>query len=190
MTTKLLFKKIWHKLKWSKLKCLYLLYSGNNGYWIGQNDREQEGVWRYAASTQCPVYLNWDHGSSHQQPNGGRDQNCMVTYKRSSGRFQDKSCTEKHYTLCKFKKGVKSIISCHYLLRENSVLNNNGLKKTKQKHNSNNPKTTPQNNQRRRTAILFYFRWNQCNQTEAKSLKLLWFLDLANEYTNAIIRWS
>ncbi|XP_071788687.1 macrophage mannose receptor 1-like [Asterias amurensis] len=75
-------------------------FPNNNGYWIGQNDRQQEDVWRYTASTQCPVYHNWDT----QQPNGGREQNCMVMLKRSSGRFQDKACNGNYNALCKFKK--------------------------------------------------------------------------------------
>ncbi|XP_038076352.1 C-type mannose receptor 2-like [Patiria miniata] len=73
----------------------------NNGYWIGQNDREQEADWRYTSSGQCPVYLNW----RNDQPNGGREQNCMVMFKTDDGAFQDKACNERrYYSLCKLKK--------------------------------------------------------------------------------------
>ncbi|XP_022081683.1 macrophage mannose receptor 1-like [Acanthaster planci] len=72
----------------------------NNGYWIGQNDREQEDDWRYISSGQCPVYLNWENG----QPNGDRLQNCMVMFKRPRGEFEDKDCSETYYSLCKLKK--------------------------------------------------------------------------------------
>ena len=122
--------------KWSQKEVFYLLYRDNNGYWIGQNDRQQEDVWRYTASTECPVYHNWDS----QQPNGGREQNCLVMLKKSSGKFQDKACNGNFNALCKFKRG-KSVIVVITLY----ILNSNGLKNDKNNNNTNDNNTDDNN---------------------------------------------
>ena len=84
--------------------CLFLSpQSKNDGYWIGQNDREREGDFRYSASRRCPVWLDW----RKTDPDGGRQENCLIMVKKDNGQAYDKQCngTDLYYTLCKLRKG-------------------------------------------------------------------------------------
>ena len=74
---------------------------------MGQNDRDEEQVWKYVNTlTDCAttgVYLGWQQ----LQPNGNTgsqgDQDCVAFFVQDPG-FEDKACTETFYPICKTGK--------------------------------------------------------------------------------------
>ena len=72
-------------------------------FWMGQNDRETEGVWRYVngSSHKCnrTAYLRW----IPNMPAGpGRRKNCAV-YVFSADAMKEAGCDLRIITLCKVK---------------------------------------------------------------------------------------
>ncbi|HEX8434741.1 lectin-like protein [Archangium sp.] len=67
--------------------------SSSNSWWIGYNDRDVEGTWRW--SNGASAYVNWSPG----EPNDwGSDEDCGVKY--SGGAWNDDNCFKKFQYIC------------------------------------------------------------------------------------------
>jgi len=59
-------------------------------YWLGVNDLEQKGIWKYEDSTRLVKKTFWDHGT--------RRHRCAMMW--HNGRWRDADCTRKNFFLC------------------------------------------------------------------------------------------
>ena len=77
--------------------CLAMAEEGSPGVWVGGNDRETEGVWKWEDSGDPVPHWGWLCG----QPNNGRGgQDCMMMSLPHKGRFDDTSCSEELMFFC------------------------------------------------------------------------------------------
>ncbi|XP_015230321.1 PREDICTED: C-type mannose receptor 2 [Cyprinodon variegatus] len=73
-----------------------ILNSHSSALWIGLNDLELSGGWQWSDSS--PVkYLNWDP----DQPSHVEEENCVVVRSESSGRWQNRDCSDALPYACK-----------------------------------------------------------------------------------------
>lgn len=63
-------------------------------YWIGGNDRKQEGTWRWADGS-FVGYTNWRKGEPN---NSGNNEDCVQLSK--DGRWNDNGCSKKYRFAC------------------------------------------------------------------------------------------
>uniref|UniRef100_A0A087XUB2 Mannose receptor C-type 2 n=1 Tax=Poecilia formosa TaxID=48698 RepID=A0A087XUB2_POEFO len=78
-----------------------ILNAYSSSLWIGLNDLDISGGWQWSDSS--PVkYLNWDKGTT-EHPTHAEDDNCAVVQSESSGRWQNRDCTEALPYACKKK---------------------------------------------------------------------------------------
>uniref|UniRef100_A0A3Q2XJ30 Mannose receptor C-type 2 n=1 Tax=Hippocampus comes TaxID=109280 RepID=A0A3Q2XJ30_HIPCM len=77
-----------------------------NGFaalWIGLNDLDINGGWQWADSSPLN-YLNWEQvrsSLSAEQPNHEDEDNCVVIRTESSGRWQNRACSDALPYVCK-----------------------------------------------------------------------------------------
>ena len=72
----------------------------NSNVWIGLNDLESEGRWRWVGG-EYPVFTKWDSG---QPDNWHSGEDCA--HMRSNGVWNDAPCRDKLASVCEFGAGV------------------------------------------------------------------------------------
>ncbi|KAM4717477.1 C-type mannose receptor 2 [Anableps anableps] len=73
-----------------------ILNAYSSALWIGLNDLDLSGGWQWSDSS--PVkYLNWDP----DQPSHSEEENCVVVRSESSGRWQNRDCSDALPYACK-----------------------------------------------------------------------------------------
>ena len=69
-------------------------------HWIGINDKQSEGTWRYDSDDSKIVTSLWGSG----QPDGGTGQNCAYQYYYSGANWDDYPCGDAGcYSLCELE---------------------------------------------------------------------------------------
>ncbi len=100
-------------------------FSSVESFWIGQNDRDNEHVWKYINTySDCStsgVYLHWREHQSDGNTGQTGDQDCVAFYVDVTG-FDDHICTETFYTICKTSTG-KYVIFLPISLYNNNIVN-------------------------------------------------------------------
>ena len=64
--------------------------------WLGYNDREHEGEWKWTDFSDGYVYKHWSEG----EPDGGDLENCAFM-DMETGLWKDTKCSDKHRFVCK-----------------------------------------------------------------------------------------
>ena len=73
--------------------------------WIGLNDLEVEGVWKWSDSTSLDVYSNW----GYREPSKGKNQHCVVLVRGFmredffDAQWNDVRCERTLFYLCEKK---------------------------------------------------------------------------------------
>ena len=73
--------------------------------WIGLNDLEVEGVWKWSDSTNLDVYSNW----GYREPSKGKNQHCVVLIRGFmredffDAQWNDVRCERTFFYLCEKK---------------------------------------------------------------------------------------
>ncbi|XP_068509437.1 C-type mannose receptor 2 isoform X1 [Syngnathus scovelli] len=73
-----------------------LLTAYSTAFWLGLNDLDINTGWQWADSSPLN-YLNWEQ----DQPNHEDEENCVVIRTESSGRWQNRACSETLPYICK-----------------------------------------------------------------------------------------
>ena len=71
--------------------------------WAGYDDMKQEGIFLNVITGKKMVWKNW----VKNQPNGGREQNCVLMTASEGGKFQDSTCQTKACTICNVTRRAK-----------------------------------------------------------------------------------
>jgi hypothetical protein len=68
--------------------------------WLGGNDLEKEGKWRWSGDDSKLSYKSWDINSI--QPNGGTNENCLsIRGTMYNGKWSDDFCSNVLRFVCK-----------------------------------------------------------------------------------------
>lgn len=70
--------------------------SNDNDIWIALNDVAVEGSWVWEDGVALGAYKSWNSN----EPNGGRNENCVEMYD-GNGKWNDMSCGDGRYYVCK-----------------------------------------------------------------------------------------
>lgn len=79
-------------------------------HWIGLNDYEIDGVWRWTDTDTIATFTNWHTG----EPNGHTRENCAIIYPVFNYKWIDENCLARHKPLCE-KEYV-------FIINETSIL--------------------------------------------------------------------
>ncbi|CAG0904053.1 unnamed protein product [Darwinula stevensoni] len=85
----------WHNWIW---QYVYPKMGGTNGMWLGIDDSQQEGAWKWNDGTTLSTSF-WNSG----EPNGGTVENCISIWRPFSGKWIDYSCPQQEWVLCEVR---------------------------------------------------------------------------------------
>ena len=68
------------------------------GFWIGLNDRDHEGDFRWVGSGQSLSWENW----GNVEPNGAQIEDCVVVSQKHGDRWGDNECSKTWYYVCEY----------------------------------------------------------------------------------------
>lgn len=75
------------------------LAAGGVDFWLGGNDRAQEGEWRWI-TIESMTYVNWRAGEPNNGGNSGVVENCMIIEADMGGTWDDRPCDYAYPYLC------------------------------------------------------------------------------------------
>ncbi|XP_076028303.1 perlucin-like protein isoform X2 [Oratosquilla oratoria] len=86
---------------------LQVLGVSKNDFWIGANDLEREGSWRWIKDKSdvimgIPLWGLANQGSSDYEPRGKEKQNCAILSKHYGGHMNDRECHLQFFFICEY----------------------------------------------------------------------------------------
>ena len=71
----------------------------NDGdYWIGLNDIQVEGSFKWVSSASTPLYMDWSHAGERNDHGGNED--CVELKKFYNYKWNDNDCSTRKYFIC------------------------------------------------------------------------------------------
>ena len=84
------------EINFHKIKTYYITSDHDFVYFVGGTDIADEGNWEWSGTKTTLVFKDW----GLNQPNGGRDENCMALNGDDEFRWHDYSCDGRHEFVC------------------------------------------------------------------------------------------
>ncbi|CAH1253916.1 MRC1 [Branchiostoma lanceolatum] len=73
------------------------------GFWLGFNDRSQEGGWRYSDGTRLGSFQPWSPGEPNQY---GGNEDCGMIFQDPKNKWNDQGCSSKQKFICQISLQV------------------------------------------------------------------------------------
>ena len=93
-------------------RILGLIRCSPDDYWIGLNDIQTEGIFKWISSNTTPSFTNWNPANP-REPNNYFGEDCVVLRELHNFKWNDVPCRSKHRFICELRRS--KIIKFIYL---------------------------------------------------------------------------